>query len=104
VTLLGDAAHPMTTNLGQGASMAIEDAVVLARCVRDSANVAASLRAYEDRRRARTGRMIKLANRLNSDASLESAFRCWLRDNMLKRFFHVALGRKYEAFIVDGFY
>src|SRR5919112_1565832 len=33
VTLLGDAAHPMTPNLGQGASQAIEDAVVLARCL-----------------------------------------------------------------------
>ena len=33
VTLLGDAAHPMTPNLGQGACQAIEDAVVLARCL-----------------------------------------------------------------------
>src|SRR5262249_16974323 len=32
VTLLGDAAHPMTPNLGQGACQAFEDAVVLARC------------------------------------------------------------------------
>jgi len=31
VTLLGDAAHPMTPNLGQGACQAIEDAVVLKR-------------------------------------------------------------------------
>ena len=40
VTLLGDAAHPMTPNLGQGACQAIEDAVVLARCLREVDGVA----------------------------------------------------------------
>ena len=37
VTLLGDAAHPMTPNLGQGACQAIEDAVVLALCLGERA-------------------------------------------------------------------
>lgn len=34
VTILGDAAHPMTPHLGQGGGMAVEDAAILARCVR----------------------------------------------------------------------
>ena len=33
VVLIGDAAHPMTPNLGQGAGQAIEDAVVLDACL-----------------------------------------------------------------------
>src|ERR1700720_3570214 len=36
ITLLGDAAHPMTPNLGQGGCQAIEDAVVLAACLGNS--------------------------------------------------------------------
>jgi 2-polyprenyl-6-methoxyphenol hydroxylase-like FAD-dependent oxidoreductase len=55
VTLLGDAAHATTPNLGQGGGMAIEDAVVLAQSLSsgDGGDVAECLRAYEDARRAR---------------------------------------------------
>ncbi|MBH5333974.1 FAD-dependent monooxygenase [Streptomyces pactum] len=58
VTLLGDAAHPMLTSLGQGSGMAIEDAAVLARRLRDAPDVAAALRGYEDERRERTRGMV----------------------------------------------
>jgi 2-polyprenyl-6-methoxyphenol hydroxylase-like FAD-dependent oxidoreductase len=61
VTLLGDAAHPMLPNLGQGACTAIEDAAVLARCLRDEASLADALAAYEAERIPRTSRMVKLA-------------------------------------------
>ncbi|MDK3020186.1 FAD-dependent monooxygenase [Pseudodonghicola flavimaris] len=55
VTLLGDAAHPMVPFMAQGACMAIEDAIVLARALDAGAqDVPAALIAYEDSRRART--------------------------------------------------
>ncbi len=54
-TLLGDAAHPMLPFLAQGAAMAIEDAVVLARCLR-AGEVQPALRRYEAARRARTAK------------------------------------------------
>jgi 2-polyprenyl-6-methoxyphenol hydroxylase-like FAD-dependent oxidoreductase len=54
VTLIGDAVHPPTPFLGQGACMAIEDAVVLSRCLGSVPGVTAALRAYENQRRART--------------------------------------------------
>lgn len=57
VTLLGDAAHPMLPFLAQGAGMAIEDAVVLARCLQDGEGVEASLARYEAARRARTAKV-----------------------------------------------
>lgn len=47
ITLLGDAAHAMTPFLGQGASSAIEDAVVLARALAASETQAEGLRRYE---------------------------------------------------------
>jgi salicylate hydroxylase len=47
VTKLGDAAHPMTPFLGQGASMAIEDAVVLARAIDSSGSVTEALDRYQ---------------------------------------------------------
>lgn len=53
ITLLGDAAHAMLPNLGQGACTAIEDAVVLAKCLQGSEDVQAALRAFERARRRR---------------------------------------------------
>ena len=54
VSLLGDAAHPTLPFMGQGAVMAIEDGVVLARCLAASADVAEALRRYEAARVERT--------------------------------------------------
>lgn len=54
VTLLGDAAHPCTPNLGQGGAMALEDALVLAKCVAGERSLEFALRRYESLRRGRT--------------------------------------------------
>ena len=54
VTLLGDAAHPCTPNLGQGGCMALEDALILANCVSRESSVEIALRRYESLRRTRT--------------------------------------------------
>ncbi|HSI84503.1 MAG: FAD-dependent monooxygenase [Candidatus Methylacidiphilales bacterium] len=66
VTLLGDAAHPMQPNLGQGACSSIEDAVVLGRHLaawrnnppRTAADVSATFQAYEAERKPRTTRLV----------------------------------------------
>lgn len=57
VTLLGDAAHPMLPFIAQGACQATEDAVVLARCLRRTPDVAAAFRRYESARLGRTARI-----------------------------------------------
>lgn len=59
VTLLGDACHPMTPYMAQGASTSIEDGAVLSRCLTgvDPDGVAAALLRYEATRRPRTSRI-----------------------------------------------
>jgi 2-polyprenyl-6-methoxyphenol hydroxylase-like FAD-dependent oxidoreductase len=47
VAILGDAAHPISPNFGQGACLAIEDAVVLASCLQTHGNLPRALRRYE---------------------------------------------------------
>jgi 2-polyprenyl-6-methoxyphenol hydroxylase-like FAD-dependent oxidoreductase len=80
VTLLGDAAHPMTPNLGQGACQAIEDAVVLARCLGDGGEVDSSLRLYEARRIPRTADVVRRSRRAGRILQLENPLLCRLRN------------------------
>ncbi|HEV8044616.1 MAG TPA: FAD-dependent monooxygenase, partial [Rubrobacter sp.] len=89
-TLLGDAAHPMTPNLGQGACQTIEDAVVLARRLRafresgEAGDTAGALRRYEVLRADRTAAIVRRSRRIGTVGQLENRFLCWLRDRTLK--------------------
>jgi salicylate hydroxylase len=62
VTLLGDAAHPMLPYLGQGATAAIEDALVLARALQHNDDLDAALAAYEAERLPRASEQMRLSN------------------------------------------
>jgi 2-polyprenyl-6-methoxyphenol hydroxylase-like FAD-dependent oxidoreductase len=63
VVLLGDAAHAMTPNLGQGGGQALEDAIALAAAVSRASDVATALSQYDQERRARTQAMSLAATR-----------------------------------------
>lgn len=67
VVLLGDACHPMPPYMAQGAASAIEDAVVLARCLDQAAggDISTALAVYAASRKERTARM-QLTNRENT--------------------------------------
>lgn len=56
VVLLGDSAHPMTPYMAQGAATSIEDAAVLARCLKavEGDDVEGAFRRYEAHRKPRT--------------------------------------------------
>jgi 2-polyprenyl-6-methoxyphenol hydroxylase-like FAD-dependent oxidoreductase len=58
MVIIGDAAHAPSPTSGQGASMAAEDAVVLAKCLRDLPDVPQALAAYERLRRRRVERIV----------------------------------------------
>ncbi len=100
VTMLGDAVHPMTPNLGQGGCVAVEDAAVLARCLAKYNDAYVALRIYESRRRARAER-IALYSRLygafgQSDGRAATALRARLLSSVPE-----ALGRRLLSFVFD---
>ncbi|MEM1249344.1 MAG: FAD-dependent monooxygenase [Acidobacteriota bacterium] len=80
--LLGDAAHAMTPNLGQGAAMAIEDAAVLSEELSKSKPREAVAR-FEERRRPRVEVLQTQAFRMGSMAHWESRFAGWLRNRLV---------------------
>lgn len=63
VALLGDAAHAMTPNIGQGGCQAMEDAWVLAQCLGQGEGVAAALKAYEAAREERVASLVAKARK-----------------------------------------
>ena len=80
VTLLGDAAHPATPDLGQGACQAIEDAAVLAGCLRSNTGIGAALKEYELYRLNRTRELTLLARRIGRSGTWTNPFLCGLRN------------------------
>ncbi|MFJ9850828.1 FAD-dependent oxidoreductase [Streptomyces sp. NPDC101150] len=77
IALLGDAGHPV--GAGQGASMALEDALVLAQSLAAEPSVAAALSAYEAARSARIAKMVKAASD-NRDAKTTGPLARQMRD------------------------
>ncbi len=80
VLLVGDAAHPTTPNFGQGGGMAMEDAVVLARCLATIKEPEAALAAFEAERYMRTATVTKEAWEFGAMLQWESPLSVWLRD------------------------
>jgi 2-polyprenyl-6-methoxyphenol hydroxylase-like FAD-dependent oxidoreductase len=63
MVIIGDAAHAPSSISGQGASLAIEDAVVLAKCVRDAPTTSIAFANYERLRRDRVAAMVRQVTR-----------------------------------------
>ncbi|CAM4008091.1 NAD(P)/FAD-dependent oxidoreductase [Nocardiopsis rhodophaea] len=103
VTLLGDAAHPMLTSLGQGSAMAIEDAVVLARHVERQPDSARALRSYEDARRERTREIVEATRTVSDFEQAQGPVRRRVRDAYFRYMSHRSLvGRLEPALTFPG--
>jgi FAD-dependent urate hydroxylase len=70
MVIIGDAAHATSPASGQGASMALEDSVELARCLRDLPDPTEAFTAYEGLRRARVERVVATGARWSSSKSV----------------------------------
>lgn len=83
LVLLGDAVHAMSPSAGQGASFALEDAIVLAKCIRDFPTWPGAFTAYESLRRQRAEKMVKSSRKFGNNKAAPNAAARWLRDLML---------------------
>jgi 2-polyprenyl-6-methoxyphenol hydroxylase-like FAD-dependent oxidoreductase len=87
MVIIGDAAHAALPVAGQAASMAIEDAVVLAKCVRDIPQVDQALQHYELQRRERVETIVAIGEDNNPKRVTEPVFRM-LQKFILQRASH----------------
>ncbi|MEU1269348.1 NAD(P)/FAD-dependent oxidoreductase [Streptomyces sp. NPDC005799] len=65
ILLVGDAAHAASPATGQGASMALEDAVILAKCLRDTPDPDSALSLYEELRRPRVEHNVTVSGNIS---------------------------------------
>jgi 2-polyprenyl-6-methoxyphenol hydroxylase-like FAD-dependent oxidoreductase len=102
-TLLGDAAHPMTPNLGQGACQAIEDAAVLARCLSEAADPQAALRRYEALRIPRTSAIVRRSRLIGAVGQWRSPLAVSLRAMLLRAVPAEAQARQIQQIVSYAF-
>jgi 2-polyprenyl-6-methoxyphenol hydroxylase-like FAD-dependent oxidoreductase len=92
VLLMGDAAHAVAPHSGQGASMAIEDAVVLAAALESASDIEAAFARFFMLRQARTQKVIRIGRQTGSQKHAQSWLALRIRDLILPLF--IPLGAK----------
>jgi 2-polyprenyl-6-methoxyphenol hydroxylase-like FAD-dependent oxidoreductase len=83
VVLVGDAAHAVSPNAGQGASMALEDALYLARLLRDSADYPTVFERFERERKPRVERIVAEGRRRGVDKQIVGPVQARIRELMM---------------------
>ena len=101
VTLLGDACHATLPFMAQGAAMAIEDAAVLSRCLREGSEVQASLKQYEALRKPRTTYVQRASQRNGRVFHARPPF-SWLRDRVAPWAGRQTMARLYDYDALDA--
>ncbi|MBA8809517.1 FAD-dependent oxidoreductase [Promicromonospora sukumoe] len=100
IGLVGDAAHGISPTSGQGASLAIEDGVLLARFLRDHRDPAEAFAAFEELRRGRVERLIAQAKR-TSNQKIPNPLTRVLRDRVILPLVSRAAARSTRDWVTD---
>ncbi|NDZ94248.1 FAD-dependent monooxygenase [Streptomyces sp. SID6673] len=100
VGLVGDAIHAPAPSSGQGASMALEDAVVMAASLAGSGDVEAGFVAFESARRARVEKIVALGAR-SSSAKTPTGLARMLNDAVMTLVFRYLVTERSQAWIFD---
>ena len=83
VCLIGDAVHATSPHVGQGAAMAIEDAIVLAKCLRDIQNTQKAFDTFEKLRKTRTEKIVNMAQKYGDAFTTTNPLKKWFRNRMI---------------------
>jgi 2-polyprenyl-6-methoxyphenol hydroxylase-like FAD-dependent oxidoreductase len=100
IVIVGDAAHAPSPTSGQGASMAAEDGVTLAKALRDTGSITEALAAYETARRKRVEKIVAWGAR-GSSAKIPGGFGRVLRDAFLRLAFRYMVTDRSMAWQFD---
>jgi 2-polyprenyl-6-methoxyphenol hydroxylase-like FAD-dependent oxidoreductase len=86
VTLLGEAAHPMLPNLGQGGAQAMEDALILSRCLNHfPRELESALSLYEQERVPRVTKIVQGSRMMAKMMQLENPAAMKVRNQLLRK-------------------
>jgi 2-polyprenyl-6-methoxyphenol hydroxylase-like FAD-dependent oxidoreductase len=83
ITLLGDAAHPTLPTMGQGACMALEDALVVTKCLLEQRHTADAFRQYESLQVGRTKKIVEQFFALGKSFQIENRVFIALRNTLM---------------------
>src|SRR5262249_16669760 len=100
IVIIGDAAHAPAPTSGQGASMAIEDAIVLASALRHQPSIPQAFAAYEGARRERVEKIVAWGARGSNNKAPGRVGRI-VRDAMLRFLFRFVITEKATAWMYD---
>jgi 2-polyprenyl-6-methoxyphenol hydroxylase-like FAD-dependent oxidoreductase len=100
MVIIGDAAHATSPSSGQGASMAVEDAVVLGKCMRDLPSPAEAFAAFERARRKRVERVVAQGKR-NGTGKAPGLVGALVRDLVMPAFMRMTAKRDLMGWMFD---
>lgn len=86
ICLIGDAAHATAPHIGQGASLALEDTLVLAQCIRDFTDLPTAFARFQSLRQARVQAIIRQARKVGDSKTVPNRFQQFFRDLLLPLF------------------
>ncbi|GAB4021619.1 FAD-dependent monooxygenase [Spirosoma migulaei] len=86
VCLIGDAAHAIAPHIGQGASLALEDTIVLAKCIRDLPTPESAFDKFQSLRQSRVHKIVKEARKVGDNKTVPNKFQQFFRDLLLPFF------------------